>query len=301
MADGFMITGDIPTLHGAVPVRFAHCKSEDTLGNHVLHLNNYLECYVFVSGNHQYIVENMIYELKRGDIILIGPREVHKALPMEEGCLYERFYLLLDEHCFDGIENNPLPRIIRSLPKSSNLISPPEEEREEVLKLLYGISAVCGAETVASVGIFGTVLKLMDICLQQLSRRQPVTGTETAVPELLREILLYVAKNIATLQTTGQVAQALGISQQYLSTYFSRYIGTSLKIFIQTKKVALAKDLLEQGADVTRACFDSGFNDCSYFIKVFKKHTSLTPMQYQKKHRQKTEALQLPRQKPTAY
>ena len=50
-----------------------------------LHLNNHLELYVYVSGKHQYIVDNRLYDLRRGDIVIIGPRQVHKALPAGEG------------------------------------------------------------------------------------------------------------------------------------------------------------------------------------------------------------------------
>lgn len=287
MTPNFSIKDNIATLHGTVPIQFVHRQSDDKPENHMLHINNYLELYVFVKGNHQYIVGNHIYELKRGDMILISPREVHKALPLEDGCSYERFYLLVDEHCLDGIEENPLPHILHALPQKGNLISPLPEVKEQILQLLYEISSTVKSGSGTSVGNFGTILKLMEICLRELSASHPTENAITAAPELLAKILVYVDKNIATLQTTEQVACALGISPQYLSTYFSKKLGTSLKIYIQAKKVALSKDLLEQGASVTTACFDSGFNDCSYFIKVFKKHTSFTPMQYQKNHLQK--------------
>ena len=50
--------------------------------------------------------------------------------------------------------------------------------------------------------------------------------------------------------------------------------------WIQAKKIALAKDLLDKGADVTEACYECGFNDCSYFIRVFKKYVGMTPLTY---------------------
>jgi len=114
----------------------------------------------------------------------------------------------------------------------------------------------------------------------QGANREP--GPIAPVPELLEQILSYVARNTASLQSTQQIAQALGLTPQYLSTYFRRHIGTPLKIYIQAKKIALAKDLLDKGADVTGACFDSGFNDCSYFIRVFKKYVGVTPLNYRR-------------------
>jgi AraC-like DNA-binding protein len=95
--------------------------------------------------------------------------------------------------------------------------------------------------------------------------------------------LAFVAANTATIQTTAQIAAELGLTPQYLSAYFSQHIGTPLKIYVQAKKIALAKDLLDRGADVTGACFDSGFNDCSYFIRVFKKYVGMTPLRYRQR------------------
>ena len=256
MADTFMIRGSIPAVRDSVPIRFVHHRNWDKPENHVLHLNNYLELYVYVEGNHHFIVENKLYELHRGDVILINPREVHKALPLESG-IYERFYLLLDVHCLDGMVCNPLTHILNLPQHMGNLLSADPEHREQLLGLLYDLSDCFSKERDRQVRALGLIL------------------------QLLERILAYVAENTATIQTTTQVAEALGLSSQYLSAYFSKHIGTPLKIYIQAKKVALAKELLNRGTDVTQACFDSGFNDCSYFIRVFKKYVGVTPLRYQ--------------------
>ena len=40
---------------------------------------------------------------------------------------------------------------------------------------------------------------------------------------------------------------------------------------------------LIRGGTVTDACFESGFQDYSYFISIFHRETGMTPLQYQKK------------------
>lgn len=273
MEKEFRIEGEIATLKGALPVRFVHQRGMDRPENHVLHINNYLEVYVFLEGHHQYIVENRVYELQRGDMVLINPREVHKALPLET-CMYERVYLLVDEHCLDALVRNPLAVLLNR--SGGNLISPPEPVRRQVLDLLEQLSLCFRRERDDQTQGFGLVLQLLELCVGQ----SPVEGKPGRVPQLLEKILAYVAENTASIQSTAEVATALGLSPQYLSAYFSRHIGTPLKIYIQAKKIALAKDLLSKGADVTGACFDSGFNDCSYFIRVFKHYVGVTPLRY---------------------
>lgn len=281
MADSFLIQGSIATMRDAVPIRFVHHKSADKPENHVLHINNYLEVYVYVQGNHQYFVENKIYKLQRGDIVLINPREVHKALPMEH-CLYERFYLLIDERCLNALALNPLTKLLNPSSHTGNLISPEPQVREYVLQLLYGISDCFANGQNRQTAALGFVLQLLELCTQQRLQEPSAMGNATPVPELLEKILSYVAENTSTIHTTAQISDALGVSAPYLSTYFRKHIGIPLKIYVQAKKVALAKDLLDKGANVTEACFDSGFNDCSYFIRVFKKYVGVTPLNYRK-------------------
>ena len=278
MPQSIYVQGKIPVIQEGVPVRFVYHRNTDKPENHTLHINNYLELYVFVRGNHQYIVENRLYELKRGDMILIHPRQVHKALPLQT-CEYERFYLLLDADVFSGLAVDPLKPILSAISHKGNLISPDPQTREEVLRLLYGIRDSVERQD-GQLWALGAVLALLDICSHQLRLVQPGPETISSVPELLKKILDYVTRNAPSIQSVAQIAHDLGMTPQYLSTYFSRQIGTPLKIYVQAKKIALAKDLLDQGADVTTACFDCGFNDCSYFIRVFKKYIGVTPLRY---------------------
>ena len=281
MEETFWSDANINAMRDAVPIRFAHHKTIDKPENHVLHLNNYMEIYVYVSGNHNYIVENSLYELKRGDIVVINPREVHKALPMKEN-MYERFYILIDEHTFDSMYLNPLFQILNKPSDMGNLISLDDKKREEVLDMPYEISKCFQNGRDNQLRAFSYLLRIFDEINQRISRSPSSEGNTTHTPELLKKILTYVAINTAEIQSITEISSALGLTPQYLSSYFSKHIGTPLKTYIQAKKIAIAKDLLDKGADVTGACYECGFNDCSYFIRIFKKYVGITPMAYKK-------------------
>ena len=274
MDETFEIEGQIDILRDGPAVHFAHLKTMDRPENHRLHLNNYLELYMFVSGKHQYIVDNRLYDLQRGDIVIIGPRQVHKALPAGEG-LYERFYLLLDTDCLRGLHWDPLPPILEG---EGHLLTLESDRREEALGLLYGISDCFRSELRQPLTALGLMLQFLELLGGRNHQTQPAAALP--VPQLLAKVLRYVQDHAASIGSVAQVAEAMGISPQYLSSYFRKQIGTPLKIYIQAKKIALAKELLSKGADVTQACFDSGFNDCSYFIRIFRKYTGTTPHRY---------------------
>ncbi|MFR1784860.1 MAG: AraC family ligand binding domain-containing protein [Ruthenibacterium lactatiformans] len=55
---------------------FRYCDSE--LGEVSLHHHDFYEIYLFLNGSVEYSIESRIYRLLPGDILLIGPMELHQ-------------------------------------------------------------------------------------------------------------------------------------------------------------------------------------------------------------------------------
>lgn len=66
---------------------------------------------------------------------------------------------------------------------------------------------------------------------------------------------------------------------------FKATTNLSLWSYVTSKRIIRAKDLLQMGYSITDACYESGFQDYSHFIKVFSKaNQGLTPGQFLKLH-----------------
>ena len=77
------------------------------------------------------------------------------------------------------------------------------------------------------------------------------------------------------------MALLFGFSQNYLSSMFSRYSGSSFVEYITEMKVAAAKELLAQGdLKIYEVADRLGFENSFYFSKVFKKVEGISPSQY---------------------
>lgn len=96
-------------------------------------------------------------------------------------------------------------------------------------------------------------------------------------PELWSEkAIRYIERNFRECQAS-EVAHALNINENYLSRLFKNETGTSLNNYIIQRRIAEAKKLLYNGVSVKDTCTSSGFNDCSNFIRTFKKFTGMSP------------------------
>ncbi|MGB3464794.1 MAG: helix-turn-helix domain-containing protein [Cyclobacteriaceae bacterium] len=62
---------------------------------------------------------------------------------------------------------------------------------------------------------------------------------------------------------------------------FKKMYGTSPKQWLMTRRMEKSRDLLEKANySVTRAAYESGYENISHFIKAFKKQFGITPGQY---------------------
>ena len=103
----------------------------------------------------------------------------------------------------------------------------------------------------------------------------------------LERVLNYIGCNIFRKITLEEVAQFVGLSQNYLCNLFSREMGISLHNYIQKEKVTRACNLLKfSDRTVSDIAAYMGFQTQSNFSSVFRKWTGMTPSEYREKNYQ---------------
>ncbi|MCM3703993.1 helix-turn-helix domain-containing protein [Paenibacillus macerans] len=83
-----------------------------------------------------------------------------------------------------------------------------------------------------------------------------------------------------------ELAELSGLNPEYLSQLFKKETGLTLMNYIQWERIEEAKKLLaHSGEPISTIGARLTFYDQSHFIKVFKKHTGVTPKQYRNRVR----------------
>ncbi len=94
----------------------------------------------------------------------------------------------------------------------------------------------------------------------------------------INRCLHYVFKHLYEQITLKQLADFTNLHPNYLSTLFKKEVGLPLRAYIQKAKVEEAKTLMRFTDDsITEISSLLNFYDQSYFTKVFKKFTGMTP------------------------
>lgn len=94
----------------------------------------------------------------------------------------------------------------------------------------------------------------------------------------------YIDAHLNSAVTEKEVADHCHLSVNYFSKVFHANVGVSFQEYVTTARIEQAKLTLIQKREQTIAnvAYTLGFKDVSYFSRLFKKKTGLTPGQYRK-------------------
>ena len=92
---------------------------------------------------------------------------------------------------------------------------------------------------------------------------------------------------VAQCDRVFHLAAAVGVSKDYLSHIFHQELGFSPWEYLNRYRIERAKTLLrETTRSITEIAIQVGFDDLSYFSRVFTKHAGCSPRTYREQGRQ---------------
>ena len=91
----------------------------------------------------------------------------------------------------------------------------------------------------------------------------------------------YIDENFRENINLNMIASICNLSPCYFSKLFKKKMGINYNTYINNKKIDYAKKILETtDTPILNLSMDLGFEDCGYFIRVFKKLEGVTPKKY---------------------
>ncbi|MDU7147828.1 MAG: response regulator [Clostridium sp.] len=100
---------------------------------------------------------------------------------------------------------------------------------------------------------------------------------------IIRQACQYVVKNIDNDVSLSHVSNELNISKNYFCALFKNETGENFLTFVTRTKMERAKILLKNdNMKVYEVCDYLGYNDTTYFTRIFKKYSNMTPYEYKK-------------------
>lgn len=236
------------------------------------HIHDFYEIYVNVSGDVSFLVENSLYPIKHGDMLLIAPNELHRCI-YHRDCVHEHFCIWLKDIPF--VSEAVKAELAYNVPI---LLS--DANRRALIDLCFSLTKSYNGGEGARFRAISALTGIFDLICNCSKSAVPV-GEQ--LPESFSSIVDYIIChfmepdcNVATL------CREFYISKSTLCRKFQQHFQMTPSDYIESKRFSEAKKLLVAGLSVQDTCSRCGFSDCSYFILRFRKHFGITPYKYQK-------------------
>ncbi|WP_138752072.1 response regulator transcription factor [Paenibacillus sinopodophylli] len=101
----------------------------------------------------------------------------------------------------------------------------------------------------------------------------------------MTQLLLFIRENYAESLSLTELAKHFHFNPSYLSSYFTAHNKEGFSEYLNKIRVEKAADLLRDSAvSISEISSMVGYSDHSYFTKVFKKLTGLSPSHYRKQY-----------------
>jgi len=275
-------------------------KKIDNYNMDSFHMHKMYEVYYLMEGSRKYFIDDSIYLVNAGSLVLIDADSVHKTSSMGD-IPHTRIVLNFSQDFLESFSNEVKDLDLTSIFKTKFVVLPLSFKYkltiENILSRLIDLGCLdvgkdqadyldASYDQMASKKLM-TKLLLSELLLQIKEYihvlEQKEYESHQIVNNKVDKIIKYICKHYAEDLTLTSIAEAFYISPFYLSKIFKRSTNLSIVEYINSLRIRHAKELLETSSTkISEIAEIVGFSSSSHFSRTFKLLTGLSPQQYKK-------------------
>lgn len=153
---------------------------------------------------------------------------------------------------------------------------------QDMATTINKLIAVCMSDQITKDVLADIALQELLVHIIQMQTINSLNDVQMSGDTVLKHIVKYIRTRLSERLTMDDLTHEACMSKTSFYRYFKREIGMSPNEFVLKERIKYAKSLLrDQKLQVNQVGYEAGFEDCNYFIRVFKKIEGITPKQYQ--------------------
>ncbi len=242
------------------------------------HAHDFLELYYFLDGSVTYYIEDQVYDLCPGDLLIIPAGKMHRPVIANEHAAYERMVLWITPQYLQSIDS-PAGDLQKNLQKvGEHGYCVPFRGDETVFvtallkKLLYMQKNDIDPKFCAGA---------VELYLWTIFRSYGVIDTtHRNETQVIPQVIRYITEHFSEPLTLEDIAAEFFVSKSYLNRHFKAYTNSTVYAYIMALRLTHARRMLREGIPAVEAGRECGFSDYSTFYKAFKTQTGLSPQQF---------------------
>ncbi|HWQ07193.1 MAG TPA: AraC family transcriptional regulator [Feifaniaceae bacterium] len=247
-----------------------------------LHFHDFYECYLLLSGNIRYQIDSASFTILPGDLLLIGPNQLHRPLFTQTDKPYERIVLWLSRAFVERLSTpeSDLSACFSAQRLSANRLT--QEQRESITRQLFTLLNSTNAEQFGRDVLCRSLVTSLLVTLNRAlaGRERALPRTDIRVSVLVKTVSSYLDAHLAEPISLDELSQTVFLSKYYLERVFRRETGVSIYQMLLQKRMIHARNLMRDGLSLTLVAQKCGFSEYSGFYKAFKNEYGISPREY---------------------
>lgn len=248
------------------------------------HSHDFPELAYVLSGVGKYRIDDVIYDVKEGDLIAINPGVKHQALFTNPQNATTEFFVGFTDVKFIGLAPNMLP-----LPENSPIIPVKGELKQKISRICASMEAENSISWEGRYFMQKTYLMQMILLLlkEQIQPVEVKTGCafeSVNKKYVVEQMMNYFEEHYAEKISLDQIAENMYLSPFYISKIFKSETGNTPIHYLIKIRMERAFELLENGweGSIQEVAVQVGYEDAYHFSKLFKKNFGVSPSQVKK-------------------
>jgi len=250
------------------------------------HWHDEAEIIYVKKGRLQVTVDFESYYCKEGSIVIVTPGRIHSIEQAGSWkCEYENIIFNLDilkSRIPDSATADYISPVSHGKYPIPTLVDKSYPQYSAVAGAIDAADEICktwpvGYELAIKSQLFNLFFTLISSGIG--------TARPKHTPELdrMRTVVKHIENNYANKITIEDIARVAGVSESHFMKMFKNTMGVSFIEYLNDYRLTMAARLLLSSSDsITTIAADCGFENLSYFNRLFMRKFSVTPRQYRK-------------------
>ncbi len=273
---------------GSFPFNIYLCSIPLDFTEVPLHWHNDMEIIYIKKGRGRIAVNLAPFQAAAGDIVIVPPGQLHSIEQLEHDSMeYENIIFQLsmliaaqNDHCSEQF----LQPLIQGQLLFPNYFSPDSPLYPALSSCLDAIDEICktfpkGYQLAVKGQLFLFFYALVS------SGELPLPLRNNKSLDRLKEILKYVETRYCEKISISEAAGICGFSESHFMKFFRSNMGISFTAYLNDYRLTMAARMLLSSSDsIAAIAGETGFDNLSYFNRLFKKKYGCTPFHFRSKN-----------------
>ena len=266
----------------SLPARsFSYSSADQLITNH---WHNSLEVLYIASGKMDTGINNAIYHLKRGDLIIINSGDIHFTRCRDYAKIYvlQVPYPLLNTHI-------PNYDYVRFQDSDGSVVFSNPAKVDELSRLMIQMYEITLEQKPGYTLLFSSKLyQFLFILFQRYHTDISSRTKQKSDRNLIRleQVMNYVKSHYTQPISLEDAAQILSLNPEYFCRYFKKYMGMTFLEYVNSIRLYhIHQDLLNTNYSVSELMDRHGFTNYKLFSKMFRNTYGCPPGMFRKQQK----------------